>query len=383
MIRYWTKNRLLFDILVPIVIVVLVAFAFIVPMFNSIGESTLMQSLYNNDKLDFDVPSPSYTQIAELEAESFIKSVFPYYYTEIDLTVEDKTRETNLFFSDAFDKLEQTMYCESRLIKKSTQTYNNPILVDYQFVQDTGATLGSTVSATLGGIKIDFQIEAIYETNTNYDNGAVIAKWEGSQKNAIMAISPKLVYSGAYIQASDYQQCKSYLETQYKPYGRLRDVSEFATQEAYQTHYNAFMSANYANEITNFAVKGQDVQAQVEAKNSSSTLSTILACVVSFVVLIVSNFALWFRKSERGYFAKRKVSGDGNVRSYYVVSTIVQTIVFIVGIIVATMLIPSMTAHYIPASVVVSKTITLMVSAAIAMVFVFVENVILAKKIKK
>jgi hypothetical protein len=264
------KNRILFDILIPIILVIVTAFAFLSPIFSNIGETRLMTSLYENENLDFDIPSPSYEQISQLENESFIESVFPYFYTETDLSINGKTRETNLFFSDAFDKLDQTMYCQARLIEKSSQTYSNPILVDYQFVQDTGATLGSTVSVTLGTIKIDFQVSAIYETNTYYEGGAVMAKWEGLQKDTIMAISPKLVYSGAYVQASDFSQCKNYLETQYKPYGRLRDASEFATPEAYQIHYNAFMSANYANEITNFNVKGQEAMAKAEAKETNA-----------------------------------------------------------------------------------------------------------------
>ena len=166
MFKYWMKNRILFDILVPIILVIVTAFAFLSPIFSNIGEARLMTSLYKNENLDFDIPSPSYEQISQLEGESFIESVLPYFYTEADMSVNGKTRETNLFFSDAFDKLDQTMYCQARLIEKSSQTYSNPILVDYQFVQDTGATLGSTVSVTFGTTKIDFQVSAIYETNT-------------------------------------------------------------------------------------------------------------------------------------------------------------------------------------------------------------------------
>ena len=150
------------------------------------------------------------------------------------------------------------MYCKSRLIETAKQDFSNPILVDYQFVQDTGVKIGSTISVSFGTDKIDFQVYDIYETNVYYDGGAVMAKWEGSHKEAIMALSPRLVYSGAYVQATDYQQCKNYFEKEYKPYGRLKDRSDFDTQEAYDIHYNAFMSANYANEITDFSDRGQE-----------------------------------------------------------------------------------------------------------------------------
>lgn len=383
MIKYWAKNRLLFDILVPIILVLLVAFAFISPMFEIIGEANLMQSLYNNDKLDFDVPSPSYDQIAQLEAETSIESVFPYYYTEVDLSVNGKTRETNLFFSDAFDKLDQTMYCDERRIEVSKETYSNPIFVDYEFIKDTGAKLGSTVSVSFGGTKIDFQIAAIYETNTYYEGGAVLAKWEGLQKDTIMAISPKLVYSGAYIQATDHGLCKNYLETQYKPYGRLRDASEFATQEAYEIHYNAFMSANYSNEISDFNAKGQDVAPKVEAKMSTANKNVVLSSVIMVVALIATNILLWFRRSERGYFARRKVSGEGNVVIYYLASVLVQAVVLIGGILATLLILPSNANNYIPRDVAFSKSITLIIVAALASIIVVVENMVLAQKTKK
>ena len=257
--------------------------------------------------MDFDIPSPSYEQITQLESEDAIESVFPYYYTEIDIEYNGRKRETNLFFSDAFEKLNQTMYCDGRLIAKTTEDIENPILVDYQFVQDTGVALGDTLSITIRSMKIEFQISAIYETNTYYDGGALMAKWEGVQKDTIMALSPKLVYSGAYVQASDHSQCKTYLETQYKPYGRLKDVSDFSTQEAYEIHYNAFMSANYANEITNFNAKAQDVRFKVEAKESSAARYATLSYIIVAVTMLVSNVGFWLRKSERRYFAKCKI----------------------------------------------------------------------------
>ena len=92
MFKYWIKNRFLLDLIVPCVLVLLMVFAFITPMLNGIGEATLMQSIYKNEKMDFDIPSPSFAQIEQLENESFIESVFPYYYTESDVSVNGKTR---------------------------------------------------------------------------------------------------------------------------------------------------------------------------------------------------------------------------------------------------------------------------------------------------
>ena len=198
-----------------------------------------------------------------------------------------------------------------------------------------------------------------------------------------MAISPKLVYSGAYIQATDHGQCKGYLENNYKPYGRLRDASEFATQDAYEIHYNAFMSANYSNEISDFNAKGQDIAPKVDAKMSTVGKNIVLASVIMAVTLIAVNVLLWFRKSERGYFARRKVSGDGNIVVYYLISSIVQAVILIGGILAALLIVPSKSDFYIPGEVVFSKSIIFIIVAALVSIVVTVENMMLAQKTKK
>ena len=383
MIKYWIKNRFLLDLIFPCAFVLLIAFAFINPMFDSIGEATLMQSIYKNEKMDFDIPSPSFSQVKQLEQENFIESIFPYYYTETDVFVNSKERETNLFLSDSMDKLDQTMYCSSRLIEKSNKDFKNPILVDYQFLKDTGAALGETVFVTLGAMKIEFQIAAIYETNTYYDGGAIIAYWGGLQKEAIMAMSPNLTYSGAYVQAADYSQCKQYLDTQYKPYGRLRDVSEFASQEAYETHYNAFMSASYANEITDFSIKAKDANIIAKDKITALNHKNLIACGVIFTSMFIFNLLMWVRNSERKYFASRKVRGSSNVVIYYLFSTIFQAAILIGGIMITIMVTPTISEFYIPKEVVTTKSIVFIIATTIISIFVLVENMLLSKKVKK
>ena len=75
MVRYWTKNRLIFDLIIPAVTVLLVAFAFISPLLEGIGEAALMRGVYANDKLDFNVSTPSHAQIDDLESLPFIFTV--------------------------------------------------------------------------------------------------------------------------------------------------------------------------------------------------------------------------------------------------------------------------------------------------------------------
>ena len=160
-------------------------------------------------------------------------------------------------------------------------------------------------------------------------------------------------------------------------------ASEFATQDAYEIHYNAFISANYSNEISDFYAKGQDVAPKVDAKMSTANKNVVLAGVIMVVALIATNILLWFRRSERGYFARRKLSGEGNVVIYYLASVLVQAVVLIGGILATLLILPSNANNYIPRDAVFSKSITLIIVAALASIIVVVENMVLAQKTKK
>lgn len=382
MIKYWTKNRIVFDLLVSLVLIVIVAFAFVLPIYNNIGEARLIQSLYENDSLDFDIPSPTNEQINELESKDFVASVFPYYYTKTTFKTNASSLNAHLLLSDSLDKIEQTMYCSSRCIEKIEDSVTNPLYADYAFIKSLGVKLKDTVSITIGSSKIDFQIAGIYETNTYYEGGAVLAKFEGVQKDAITANSPKLSYSGAYICANDMAVCKQYLETNYKPMGRLKDASEFSTHEAYQTHYNAFMSANYANEITNFDSKKNDVNSKVIALENSAKTSLILAIIIILVVVICHNIILWSRKSEKGYFARKLTQGNSNIAKYYVMSSITQAIILMLGIVVTLLISSLITEFFIPIQKINLYNIMLIASACMSTLIIAIINILLIKKIR-
>lgn len=383
MIRYWIRNRLPFDLIAPIITLLLVAIAFISPMLSGIGEAALIRGVYGNDRLDFHVSTPSHGQIDELESLPFIESVFPYYYREPDLSVGGRTRETAIYFSDHFEKLEQTMYCESRLIERSSVDYPNPILIDFEFANDTGAGLGDTVSASFGGVKVDFQVAAIYETNTYKDGGAVMAKWEGAQKEAISASTSRLIYSGAYIDASDHSQCEQYLRTEYKPLGRLKDRSEFKSEEAYLRHYEGFMSTSYANELTDFSVKGADAIRSSEEKAASTDQYLILACVITAAIMLTANLLLWLRGSEKDYFASRRLLGAKSLGAYYLCSSATQAAVLIFGALAVMLILPATSDIYIPRDAALVRSVIFISAAVVTSVLVILENLLLAKEAKR
>ena len=205
--------------------------------------------------MDFIAPEPSYEQVTELEGQNGVDKIFPFYLTKTQVSVNGVSRTTTVLLSDQFQNVGITMYNEARVIEKVATEVINPIYIDWQFTQDTGAKPGDRVSFTINGAAVEFQIYAIYETNIIYDGGVILAQITAEQADGIRSNSANNGYSGMYTFATDYDTCRTYLRTDYRPLGRLKDRESFDSDEQYQIHYDAIMSTGYANEITDFRIR--------------------------------------------------------------------------------------------------------------------------------
>ena len=157
------------------------------------------QSIYENTAMDFIAPEPSYEQVAELEGTNGIDKVFPFYLTKTQVSVNGVSRTTTVLLSDQFQTVGITMYNEARVIEKASAEVENPIYIDWQFANDTGAKLGDTVSFAINNKTVEFQVYAIYETNTIYNGGAILAQITAEQATGIRNSSVNNGYSGMYI----------------------------------------------------------------------------------------------------------------------------------------------------------------------------------------
>lgn len=210
-----------------------------------------------------------------------------------------------------------------------------------------------------------------------------MAEWKGAQKEALTATTERLLYSGAYISASDRSQCEYYLRTEYKPLGRLKDRSEFDTEEAYLRHYENFMSASYSNELTDFSVKGEDALRGAKEKMASTDQYLILACVITLAIMLASNLILWFRGSERDYFASRKLLGAKSLGVYYLYASAVQAAVLVLGAIVTVLAIPAVSELYVPRDALLSRSVIFISAAVLVSALVLLENMLLVKETKR
>lgn len=317
---YWTRHRLLPSFILAVAIAAITGFLFVSPFVEQRASSYNAQSVYKNSDTDFIAPEPSFDQVSELPGTNGIDKVFPYYLTKTEVRVNDKSRTTTVLMSDQFQNVDMTMYNGKRLIEKASGSANNPIFADWQFCHDTGAALGDTVSFSLGGSNVEFSIAAIYETNSIYDGGAILAEITPEQKDVIAANAKSNGYSGMYISASDYNACHTYLMADYRPLGRLKDRDQFDSEDQYKLHYDAIMSSGYANEITDFKVRENDLDSR------QSPLLILIGALFTLAAIIVFNALMANRGCEKGYFKKFCIPKGQNVKSYYTISFVFELI---------------------------------------------------------
>ena len=198
MTGYWIRHRALLSIILSAVIAVIAGLLFVFPFVSQIADNYNSQSVYKNTSIDFIAPEPSFEQIIELPGSNGIDKVFPFFLTKTAVNAGGKTRTTTVLLSDRFENTDITMYNSKRLIKKSDSDFDNPILVDWQFCKDTSTDIGDAVSFSIGDTTAEYKIYAIYETNSIYENGAIIAQLSTEQKEAIVQKSQNNGYSGMY-----------------------------------------------------------------------------------------------------------------------------------------------------------------------------------------
>lgn len=315
---YWTRHRLLPSLALSIAIAAIAGFLFASPYIMRQAGSYNAQSVYKNSDIDFIAPEPSFDQVKDLPGTNGVDKVFPFYLTKTEININGKSRTTTILLSDQFENVGMTMYSEERLLEKASSAVSNPVFVDWQFCKDTAAKVGDTLSFALGGDIVEYTIAAIYETNSIYDGGAILAEITEEQKNAIAENAKSNGYSGAFISASDYSTCRSYLTTDYRPLGRLKERNQFDSDEQYNTHYEAVMSSGYGNEITDFRIKENDMESE------QSPLMVLAGALLSVIVLIGFNAIMANRGCEKGYFRKHCIPKGQNVKPYYTFTFILE-----------------------------------------------------------
>ncbi len=377
MTGYWIRHRALLSIILSAVIAVIAGLLFVFPFISQMADNYNSQSVYKNTSIDFIAPEPSFEQKNELSGSNGIDKVFPFFLTKTAVNAGGKSRTTTVLLSDRFENVDITMYNSKRLIKKSGTDFDNPILVDWQFCKDTSTDIGDTVSFSIGDTTAEYKIYAIYETNSIYETGAILAQLSTEQKEAIVQKSQNNGYSGMYISASDYNACQAYLTKDYRPMGRLKDRDRFDSDEQYQVHYDAIMSSGYANEITDFRVRENSLD------KKANPIMIFIGAALSAVLMIIFNAVMSKRGCEKVYFTKHCIPKGQNVKPYYNKTFVCELLCFIVAYAAIMFYKFKASTDYIPKSALSIEIAIIPAAVVIAELIAFIMNGSMIKGIIK
>lgn len=301
MFKYWAKNRLIFDVLSCILSSLLFCFAFSLASYKDYSAIYLQNSVYCNTQIDYQVPNPSTKQLKEIKEMDFVEDIFGYYYTKTNVT-NNKTIKTNLLLSDTMDSVEFTMFGQNNM-KKSISVDKPSALIDEKVSKLLNVNVGDEIKVNLASNVLDYIVSGIYESTTLYSEGVVLVDFSDEAKQIYESKTSSNSYAGAFIEATDEEKCKEYLDS-YIPLGRLKDRSEFESDEAYELYNNSILSENYKNEISNFCNQRSICINAVEEEKSHLFIMMYIGALVSGIVFLLITELLRFRKSENIYFSE-------------------------------------------------------------------------------
>lgn len=344
MLKYWTKNRFLFDIVSGIALSLLFCFAFVSPSYGSYSRAYAENTIYLNTKIDYQVPNPSKDQLGEIKELTFVDDVFGYYFTKTNISGGESAK-INLLMSDTMNSVGMTMF-GPRSLKTKTIQADNAAFIDEKAAKALNAGLGDRINISIASSKIDYVVCGIYESTNAYPDGAVLIEFAGEAKITYEANASSKAYSGAFIDASNEQECKQYLNS-YIPMGRLKDRSEFSTDEAYNLYNNSILSGNYSNEISDFCSQRPMAVDAVNTEKSGLTKMTFIGAAAVGVAFLAINEILRFRKSENHYFSAL-LKNKKSISTYRWLSFVIGLSSYVAGTVVISLLTSELSVVIIP-----------------------------------
>ena len=329
--KKWNKYYLLLGSILMVILSALCSLVFVRSNIYQSQDKKTFESIYTDTSIDFIVPSPSDSQVEELEqdVENGIGAITPYYETSSTIVIDGNgVKGTTIIIPDAA-KIQYTPYGSSRIVSGDTDMASGDAIADKTFVANNNCKIGDIVDLSISGHDFSFQIKGTAESNTYYKDGTIAVVLSEEQTDQLK--SDGLKYSSAFISASDYEKCKSYLYSEYKPYGRLKDESEFDDVETYNQHVQNFEDADWTKEITNCKDNYASLSVKYENVDSGIYKNMIIAAIIIFLAVIIFNSVLLrlddLKKAFQGFLVK-KSGTKVEIKAFYRKGIILNAVVF-------------------------------------------------------
>lgn len=315
--RNWLK-----DFLIGLVFSILI---FVFTFLPAIKDSTIasqINSFYIYSGVDYEIPSPSRSQVLKIEDFSYIEFVDPFFKTTIPVKVAGQSSEcTGSVFLVDHGMSEWGPYIESRLIKGNIQEGGIGAFVDESFAQENNVKLGDDILLTLEGVDFSFPVLAEFETSLNQGETAPSIVFFSTSQDYIDILSG-YSYSGAYVGTIDRELATDYFKNEYKPLGQVGDPEDYASEELYQSALDFILESDYSAVVQSFNDIGTDIldpQALQDNSRLLFVIGTLLTIGYSAFVFIWrvcsrSSMALWRREGKLGVFKGhiiRKIAAIG------------------------------------------------------------------------
>ena len=311
---------LLLGSILMLLVACLCSATFVKDNLNHASEKKCFESIYKNTSIDYIVPGPSFSQIEEIEKSNStgITAITPYYETTTEVVINGKPVSGTSILFPFVEKIQFTPYCPARISAGAVTFGGGDAIVDQAYADRNNCDIGDLASILIAGHEYKFTIKSIAEKNTFYESGTIALILSADQASEIESAGIK--YSAAYISASDQTKCKAYLYSEYKPLARLKDRSEFESDDVYSQHLQNFNDADWSKEITNCQENYKALSVKYENVQASITVNIGIMTVIVAIVIIVFNSILLTKDSIKSFMKTMIVKKSGTkkaVKKFY------------------------------------------------------------------
>lgn len=325
---------LLLGTLIMLLVACLCSFVFVKGNLEQAAKKNSFESIYVNTTIDYIVPGPSNSQIDELESTegNGIKAVTPYYETATAIEINGRSvNGTSIIFPFA-EKMQYTPYGSARITNGATDLKGGDAIVDQAYLDKVGCGIGDNVSINIGDREYTFKITSVAETNTYYNNGTIALILTDDVARQFDEAGIK--YSAAYISADDVAACEAYLYSKYKPLSRLKDPSEFDSEDVYNQHLQNFNDADWSKEITNCQENYKILSVKYDNVQTGIWTNIIIMAIIVGIVIIVFNAVLLTNSEMKSFmkaFLVKKSGTKDAVKAFYKSGITANAIVFCIA----------------------------------------------------
>lgn len=269
---------------------IIILFTMISP---AIEESELYNDkidIYETTDYDYRIYSPITTQIDEMESESSIDKVFPYYKYNSTIEFNGTSYQTNALFTYDDEALSISEFNENRLLQGTLDNDSEYVILDKLVSDGINALVGDTIHISLSSTSaMQVIVAGIVKTDSFYDTGTIYLSYKGAVKTEIDSAYSSLYLSGALIKSNDLTLCKDYLND-FVPMGEMLSRDYFSSDSEYNTYVSNFMSADYSSRIFDKNAVLSDIISNYEHVLTSSNKLLISGSLVYGLLFMVMVF---------------------------------------------------------------------------------------------